>query len=103
MPAPTITVPLTLDRPDDVGRVRAVLDRAGFDDRHVRERMATDETVDLSFGPFDRARVLRRTRDGDPLATLIRLFLRRRAGPARRPPPRRCPDGPGRLGRPRPG
>ena len=52
-----------------------VLDRAGFDEGHVRERMAADQTADLGFGALDRPRVLRRTRDGDPLATLIRLFL----------------------------
>ena len=67
--------PLALDRPDDVRRVREVLDRAGFELGHIRERLAADDMVDLGFGPFDRPRVLRRTRDGDPLATLIRVFL----------------------------
>jgi SAM-dependent methyltransferase len=67
--------PLALDRSDDIDRVRDVLDRAGFDDRQIRERMATDETVDLNFGPLDRPRVLWCTRDGDPLAIFIRLFL----------------------------
>jgi SAM-dependent methyltransferase len=75
MPGPSRSSLLALDRPDDVGRVREVLDRAGFDDRQIRERMAADETVDLSFGPLDRPRVLWRTRDGDPLAVLIRVFL----------------------------
>jgi SAM-dependent methyltransferase len=75
MPDPTSSSPLALNRPDDVSRVRNVLDRAGFEDRKVRERMAADETVDLKFGPLDRPRVLYRTRDGDPLSVLIRLFL----------------------------
>ena len=75
MPIPTGTGLLALDRPDDLSQVRDVLDRAGFDDRHVRERMAADETVDLGFGPLDRPRVLYRTRDGEPLSVLIRLFL----------------------------
>ncbi len=71
----TSSGPLTVDWADDVSRVREVLDRAGFNEHQVRERMAADETVDLGFGPLDRPRVLRRTRDGDPLSTLIRLFL----------------------------
>jgi len=53
MPGPTRSSLLALDRPDHVVRVRDVLDRAGFDERHVRERMATDEMVELRFGmPF---------------------------------------------------
>lgn len=75
MPGPTRSCPLAVDRPEDVNRVREVLDRTGFDDRHIRDRLAADETVDLEFGPFHRPRVLWRTREGDPLATLIRLFL----------------------------
>lgn len=75
MPDPTDANPMVLDRPDDVRRVRDILDRAGFDEPHILERMGIRESADLSFGPFDRARVIRRTRDGDPLATLIRTFL----------------------------
>ncbi len=74
-PEPTPPDPLALDRPDDVRRVRDVLDRAGFDERPILERIGAHESADLSFGPLDRPRVLRRTRQGDPLATLIRLFL----------------------------
>jgi methylase of polypeptide subunit release factors len=68
-------VPLTLDRPDDVRRVRDVLDRVGYDYKHVSDRIATRRSIKLSPGPSDRPRLLRRTRDGDPQATLIRLFL----------------------------
>jgi hypothetical protein len=75
MPGPTSSSPLALDRPEDVSRVRDVLDRAGFDDRHVRERLGVGATADLSFGPLDRPRVLRRTGDGDALASLIRVFV----------------------------
>jgi methylase of polypeptide subunit release factors len=75
MPGPTSSSPLALDRPDDMGRVRDVLDRAGFDDRRVRGRLGVGKTADLDFGPLDRPRVLRRTRDGDPLSSLIRLFV----------------------------
>jgi SAM-dependent methyltransferase len=75
MPGPTRSSPLALDRPETVRRVREVLDRAGFDERHVLERVGVKEMADLSLGPLDRPRLVRRTRDGDPLATLIRLFL----------------------------
>ena len=67
--------PLALDRPDDVRRVRDALDRAGYDYEHVSDRIATCRSIKLSPGPSDRPRLLRRTRDGDPQATLIRLFL----------------------------
>ena len=75
MQRPSGSSPMAVDRPDDVRRVRDVLDRAGFDDRHVCERLGVRKAADLSFGPLDRPRLLRRTRDGDPLATLIRLFV----------------------------
>jgi hypothetical protein len=75
MPDPTSSNPLALNRPDDVNRVRDVLDRVGFEDRKVRERLRVGATADLSFGPLDRPRVLRRTGDGDALATLIRVFV----------------------------
>jgi SAM-dependent methyltransferase len=75
MPDPTSSSPLALNRRDDVSRVRDVLDRAGFEDRKVRERLGVGATADLSFGPLDRPRVLRRTGDGDALATLIRVFV----------------------------
>jgi hypothetical protein len=74
-PGPTRSDPLALDRPDDVRRVREILDRAGFEDRPILERMGAHESTYLSFGPLDRPRVLRRTRQGDSLATFIRLFL----------------------------
>jgi SAM-dependent methyltransferase len=74
-PGATDPGPLALDRPDHVRRVRDVLDRAGFVERRLMERLGARESLDLSFGPLDRPRVLRLTRQGDPLATLIRLFL----------------------------
>jgi hypothetical protein len=75
MSEPTNSSPLALDRPDTVGRVRDVLDRAGFNESRVLEQLGANEMADLSLGPLDRPRLLRRTRDGDPLATLIRVFL----------------------------
>jgi SAM-dependent methyltransferase len=75
MPDPTSSSPLALNRPEDVRRARDVLDRADFDERHVRERLGVVATADLNFGPLDRPRVLRRTGDGDALATLIRVFV----------------------------
>jgi SAM-dependent methyltransferase len=67
--------PLALDRPDLVHRVREVLDRAGFDEPQISERLGAKEMPEIAFGPLERPRLLRRTRDGDPLSTLIRLFL----------------------------
>jgi predicted RNA methylase len=75
MPVPTRSNPLALDRPDLVRRVREVLDRAGFEESQVLKRLGAKEMVELRLEPFDVPRLLRRTRDGDPLATLIRLFL----------------------------
>ena len=94
--------PLAVDRPDDVQRVRDALDRAGFENRRIGERLGVKEAIDRSFGPLDRPRLLRLTRQGDPLATLMRLFLAG-AGHARRLPPRRRADGPRRLVRARAG
>jgi SAM-dependent methyltransferase len=74
-PRPNHPDPLALDRPDDVRRVREILDRVGFDERRIMERLGAKEPLELSFGPLDRPRVLRLTRQGDPLATHIRLFL----------------------------
>ena len=67
--------PPALDRPDDVRRVRDVLDRAGYDFARVFDRIATRRAKGMSISPRDRPRLLRLTRDGDPQATLIRLFL----------------------------
>ncbi|MGP0066099.1 MAG: methyltransferase [Isosphaeraceae bacterium] len=72
---PTDASPLALDRPDTVRRVREVLDRAGFEESQILKRLGAKEMVELSLEPFDVPLLLRRTRDGDPLATLIRLFL----------------------------
>jgi len=66
---------LALAKPDTIHRVREVLDRAGFDEPHIAERLGSKEVIELAFGPLDCPRLLRRTRDGDPLSTLIRLFL----------------------------
>jgi SAM-dependent methyltransferase len=67
--------PLAVDRPDDLQRVREVLDRVGFENRTIEKRLGARESIDLSFGPLDRPRLLRLTRQGDPLATFIRVFL----------------------------
>ena len=63
---------LALAKPDTIHRVREVLDRAGFDEPHIAERLGSKEVIELAFGPLDCPRLLRRTRDGDPLSTLIR-------------------------------
>jgi SAM-dependent methyltransferase len=67
--------PLALDRPDDVRRVRDVLDRAGYDFDRVFGRIAPRRGGAMSLGSVDRPRVLRLTGDGDPQAVLIRLFV----------------------------
>ena len=71
----SIDRPLALVRPEIIYQVREVLDNAGFDDSHVRERMAADQAGGISLGPYDLPRILRRTRHRDPLATLIRALL----------------------------
>ena len=66
---------LATNRPDDLHRVRDVLDRADYDYTSVFERIATRRAKELSLSPRDRPRLLRLTRDADPQAVLIRLFL----------------------------
>ncbi|WP_165219891.1 methyltransferase [Aquisphaera insulae] len=68
-------VPLALDRPDLASGVREVLGRVGYDEKHIYERLGVDGEGKLSFGPLDRPRLLWRTREPDPLGTLMRLFL----------------------------
>jgi predicted RNA methylase len=75
MPNDSSGGPLALDRPDDVFRVRDVLDRVGFDHAGLLERIGAGAMVDVGFGPLELPRILRRTREGDALATLIRVFL----------------------------
>lgn len=67
--------PLALDRPDLVQRVRAVLDRAGFNEEQITDHCGVNDKAKLTFGVMDRPRLIWRTRDGGPLSTLIRLFL----------------------------
>jgi hypothetical protein len=66
---------LAVDRPDDVRRIREVLDRVGYDFDLVFDRIANRQKREVSLTPQDRPRVLRLTLGGDPQATLIRLFL----------------------------
>ena len=69
-----MTTPLLFaDRFDDINRVREAFDRAGFTAEKVQEAVGKDGFTFLSRG--ERAPVLRRTRGGSPLETLIRLFL----------------------------
>ena len=67
--------PLAVDQPDLVHRVREVLDRIGFDEKHIYERFGAGEQGQLTLGPLDRPRLLWRTRDNDQLSALLRLFL----------------------------
>src|SRR5271157_4177768 len=67
--------PLAVDQPDLVHRVREVLDRVGFDEKHIYERFGVGEQGQLTLGPLDRPRLLWRTRDNDQLSTLLRVFL----------------------------
>ena len=71
----TNEAPLAVDRPDLVHRVREVLDRAGFDEKHIYERFGVGEQGQLTLGPLDRPRLLWRTRNNDQLSTLLRVFL----------------------------
>ena len=66
---------LATNRPDDLHRVRDVLDRASYDYSSVFDRIATRRAKELSLSSRDRPRLLRLTRDADPQAVLIRLFL----------------------------
>ncbi len=75
MLSPTDSHPVNLDRPDDLHRALNVLDRAGYDSMSVFDRIATRRAKELSLSPRDRPRLLRLTRDADPQAVLIRLFL----------------------------
>jgi Methyltransferase small domain len=67
--------PFNFDRPETIHRVREVLQRVGFDERHVPSLLDVPDMASLNTGAVDRPRLLRRTRDGDPLCTMIRLFL----------------------------
>jgi hypothetical protein len=71
----TDETPVAVDRPDLVHGVRLVLDRAGFDEKHIYEKFGIGELGKLTLGPLDRPRLLWRTRINDQLSTLLRLFL----------------------------
>jgi SAM-dependent methyltransferase len=71
----TNEAPLAVDRPDLVHGVRELLDRTGYDETHIPEQCGVKEMAKLGFGALDRPRLLYRTQDGNPLSTLIRLFL----------------------------
>lgn len=71
----TDEVPLAVDRSDLIRRVRGVLDGAGFTEKGIYERFGVEEVGRLSLGALDGPRLLWRTREEDPLSTLLRLFL----------------------------
>jgi SAM-dependent methyltransferase len=71
----TNEAPLAADQSDLVHRVREVLERTGFDERHIYERFGVEELGQLTLGPMDRPRLLWRTRENDRLSTLLRVFL----------------------------
>ena len=67
--------PLNVHRPESIHAVREVLRRAGFDETHIPERLGVADMNATSFRATDRPQRLYRTREDDPLSTLIRLFL----------------------------
>jgi methylase of polypeptide subunit release factors len=75
MSIPSDSELLALARRDDVLRVRDVLDRIGYDQDRVFGRIAPRRAKEFILSPLDRPRLLWLTRDGDPQATLIRVFL----------------------------
>lgn len=64
---------LFADRPDDIKRVRDCLAAAGYTARNIGELIGRNGFAFLSRDEL--APVLRRTRGGSPLETLVRLFL----------------------------
>ena len=48
--------PLNLERPESIHGVRAVLQRAGFDETHIPERLGVADMAALSFRAMDRPR-----------------------------------------------
>ena len=75
MPNSAAAGPLAVARPDDICRVRDVLDGIAYDFEHVRARIGTKQSADLGLSALDRPRLLRCTKGGDPLDALIRVFL----------------------------
>jgi SAM-dependent methyltransferase len=75
MPHDPAKGPLAVAHPDLIRRVRDVLDGVGYDFEHVRARIGTKQSADPGLSPEDRPRLLRCTRGGDTLDTLIRVFL----------------------------
>jgi len=65
--------PLWFDDPGDFVALRELLDRAGFTDSGVVAALGVEDVRSLS--ERDLAVLLRATRGGSPLETLIRLFL----------------------------
>ena len=56
--------------------MREVLDRAGFDEPHIAERLGSKEVIELAFGPLDCCRgCCDVPAMAIPLSTCIRLFL----------------------------
>jgi SAM-dependent methyltransferase len=67
--------PLDLYRPEAVARFRAALGRADFDEAKIMARMGSEQASVLNFSASEVYLQLHRTRGGDPLAALVRLFL----------------------------
>jgi SAM-dependent methyltransferase len=67
-----VTAP-TVTNPDDYGRIRDVLDRAGYTDERIVKLMGVDSLSRL--GERKLPPLLRRTSGGTPLETLVRLFI----------------------------
>jgi SAM-dependent methyltransferase len=59
--------------PSDFQRFRRVLEEASYSDEGISKRLFVDGTTSIKLN--DMARLLRRTNQGTPLDTLIRLFL----------------------------
>jgi hypothetical protein len=70
--SPLVAAP-TLTNQDDYGRIRDVLDRAGYTDERIVKLMGVDSLSRL--GERKLPPLLRRTGGGSPLETLVRLFI----------------------------
>src|SRR5258706_14402328 len=71
--------PLSLAHADTVQRVRVQLDRAGYTDINIREALETNELSLWLQRRRELPKFLRRTRNGTPLDTFIRVFLLQQA------------------------
>src|SRR5262245_20468090 len=75
MPSASPDRPLSLDAPELVAGVRAVLGRAGYDEGRIREALDVSEVPPFRIRRRMLPLFLRRLRADTPLHTLLRLFV----------------------------